>query len=370
MLKIFEVDNFRGFDAPVEINFTAGSYAFNDAVVKGGLVKNAIIYGKNGVGKSALGIAIFDLVSHLTDNERISDAYLRPYCNQNTGKNVVRFRYVFDFDGDQVEYEYEKGDIDNLLREKLFVNGELIVNYDYFSTRDRYIKPGLVPMLNVDLPDNKLSVLKYIYRNTPTNTVPPVAKLISFVERMLWYRSLSDGNDYAGFQTGSGTLDEKIYESGSVNDFEDFLRQNGIEYKLSFVERDGNKHVMVVNFADGRVVPFERIASTGTKALRLFFYWSITAFNNVSFLFIDEFDAFLHYESAASIVKILNKIESFQSVLTSHNTYLMRNDLTRPDCCFIMTKNKISPLCKATDRILREGHNLEKLYINGAFTEP
>ena len=256
------------------------------------------------------------------------------------------------------------------MTEKLLFNGDLLINYDYFNSKNCYIKPGLVAKLNIELPDNKLSVLKYIYRNTPTNSVPPITKLILFVERMLWYRSLSDGNDYAGFQTGEGTLDEEIYKSGRVEEFEDFLRQNGIDYNLVFVERDNGNHVLSVKFADDNVVRFDSIASTGTKALRLFFYWNVVAFDRVSFLFVDEFDAFLHYESAASVVKALNSIDTFQSVLTSHNTYLMRNDLTRPDCCFVMTRNRITPLCKATKRVLREGHNLEKLYINGAFTEP
>lgn len=84
---------------------------------------------------------------------------------------------------------------------------------------------------------------------------------------------------------------------------------------------------------------------------------------------MDEFDAFFHYESAELIVKLLNGQSGFQSVLTTHNTYLMQNRLTRPDCCFLLTKNKISNLYESTDREIREAHNLEKMYINGAFTE-
>ena len=101
----------------------------------------------------------------------------------------------------------------------------------------------------------------------------------------------------------------------------------------------------------------------------MFFAWSVAAFEKVSLLFIDEFDAFFHYESAESIVKKLNAARNFQSILTTHNTYLMQNSLTRPDCCYIMTKNKITNLCDATDKEIRGAHNLEKMYINGVFAE-
>jgi len=47
----------------------------------------------------------------------------------------------------------------------------------------------------------------------------------------------------------------------------------------------------------------------------------------------------------------------------------MQNKLTRPDCCYIMTPNKITNLCNSTSKEIREAHNLEKMYINGAFNE-
>lgn len=52
---------------------------------------------------------------------------------------------------------------------------------------------------------------------------------------------------------------------------------------------------------------------------------------------IDEFDVFLHYESAAAIVRTLNRSKTLQTVLTTHNTSLMNNALTRPDCCYVMS---------------------------------
>ena len=40
----------------------------------------------------------------------------------------------------------------------------------------------------------------------------------------------------------------------------------------------------------------------------------------------------------------------------------MTNDLLRPDCNFILNENKIKPLCDCTDKELRFGHNIEKLF--------
>ena len=47
----------------------------------------------------------------------------------------------------------------------------------------------------------------------------------------------------------------------------------------------------------------------------------------------------------------------------------MQNKFTRPDCCFLMTKNCIKNLYNSTDKEIREAHNLEKMYINGVFTD-
>ena len=113
---------------------------------------------------------------------------------------------------------------------------------------------------------------------------------------------------------------------------------------------------------------FWDIASTGTQALIVFYSWlqSLKLQGHVDFLFIDEFDAFYHHELSEFIVTELKKV-SAQVILTTHNTSIMSNDLLRPDCYFLMTKEKIKPLSQCTDRELRFGHNLEKMYRAEAF---
>jgi AAA15 family ATPase/GTPase len=50
MLKRFEVENFRGFQNRLAFDFKAGRYDFNPNAEYNGFVKNAIVYGTNGIG--------------------------------------------------------------------------------------------------------------------------------------------------------------------------------------------------------------------------------------------------------------------------------------------------------------------------------
>ena len=63
------------------------------------------------------------------------------------------------------------------------------------------------------------------------------------------------------------------------------------------------------------------------------------------------------------------KASKVQFILTTHNTSIMTNDLLRPDCYFIMYKDRIKSLPQLTNKELREAHNLEKMYKAGSFDE-
>ena len=149
-----------------------------------------------------------------------------------------------------------------------------------------------------------------------------------------------------------------------LKEFESFLHSAGIEDNL--VVKTDNDGIKRLYFDTETPLPFFKVASNGTKALYTFFYWYKTA-KDVSLMFIDEFDAFYHFELSESIVAMLENMSDTQIILTSHNTNLLTNKIMRPDCYFILTKNRLTSLANATDRELREGHNLEKLYMSGEF---
>jgi AAA15 family ATPase/GTPase len=187
--------------------------------------------------------------------------------------------------------------------------------------------------------------------------------MLRYVSRMLWFRSL-DENRYIGYKSKSNDYFDFIFEGNMIKELEAFLQKAGIKENLiAKKDVDGTKRL----YFDTRVpLPFFKVASSGTKALYTFFYWYKTA-SDVSLMFIDEFDAFYHYELAETIVELLERMSGSQTILTSHNTNLLTNKIMRPDCYFILTGEKLTSFANATNRELREGHNLEKLYMSGEF---
>lgn len=141
-----------------------------------------------------------------------------------------------------------------------------------------------------------------------------------------------------------------------------------MNYNLCVYRSQNSLMELGIEFDNGKIVPFNCIISSGTKTIWLFYCWMLE-FKNLSLLVIDEFDSFYHYLTAQSILKIINSYENLQAIITTHNITLMNNQITRPDCCFLINKNKILPLSKLSNKEIREKNNLQNMYINNEFSD-
>lgn len=368
MLKKFKVSNFKCFQGEFDFDLSqTNGYEFNASSIKNGIVNNAIIYGYNGTGKSNLGLAIFDIIEHLSDTNRDEKRY-NHYINAYSTVEYATFYYEFLIHDKTVKYEYRKKDYKTLLFEKLSIDDEEIVYFDRVNDNQFVVNLSGAETLNKALQDNQLSALKYIKNNTilsenVNNRV--FIDFFKFIDGMLLYRSLED-RMYLGFDLGSRYIADDIIEKGLVADFEAFLNAANIECKLNVIEEVDNKKSLFYNFGD-KNIPFNDISSTGTSSVTLFYFWfQRIKESKVSLLFIDEFDAFYHHELSALIIRKL-KDSGVQFILTTHNVSILTNDLLRPDCYFLMNKKKIQSLSNCTAKELREAHNIEKMYKAGAF---
>ena len=83
MIKYFSVENYKGFDKKVEMDFSKiHDYKFHQEAIKNGLSNKILLFGKNGSGKSNLGKAIMDVSRHLTSNLANLDAGVYKNVNQ------------------------------------------------------------------------------------------------------------------------------------------------------------------------------------------------------------------------------------------------------------------------------------------------
>lgn len=366
MLKKFSVENFKGFKDKITLDIgMPNNYSFNSDVIEDGCITKGIVYGINGCGKSNLGLAIFDIITHLTEKQKLLGSY-DFYLNMSGRKSFAEYEYVFVFDGHEVVYKYSKTDVDVLKTESLVIDGKEVIFFD-FLTKDGFTLLEGSDMLNVSMrSESPISRVKYVNSNSilTDNVQNQVFKrFIDFVERMLLFYSL-DSRGYEGFMNGSKSVAEGIVESGKVKEFQEFLKENDIDYDLYECEVDGRKAIYC--HFDNKDADFFKIASTGTRSLALFYYWYIRM-EKASFVFIDEFDAFYHFELSESVLRRLKTIPHVQVFTTTHNTDLMSNDLLRPDCYFLLENNGIRAISDLTDKELRHAHNLQKMYKAGAF---
>ncbi|MDE6668443.1 MAG: AAA family ATPase [Muribaculaceae bacterium] len=364
MLTKFAVKNYRGFAERIEWDLSnPANYEFNKNVIKDEIIKNGIIYGPNGSGKTNFSLALFDIQNHLSHKWKKID-YYENFIYAGKPDEIVRFEYTFKFDEDIILYTYGKNAVGALLEESLSVNDKKV-----FERKDNsfWIDKSQFPIeknteRNLENNANNVSVINFLLTSFPLTSNHYLIKLNGFVNSMLWFRNL-DVREFIGLETRLTRLDEFIIANNLLDDFSDFLyKVSGQKFKFA----DHNiMDKQILCRIEGNVVPFRLMASTGTRSLQLLYFW-LKRMNEASFVFIDEFDAFYHFRLAFEVCKRLFDLDC-QIFTSSHNTYLMTNDLLRPDCNFILNNNKIKCLADCTDKELRFGHNIEKIYRAGAF---
>lgn len=366
MLKKFSVSNFKNFKS--KIVFDLGkpcNYEFNEEVINNDCVSKGIIVGINGSGKSNFALALFDIILHLTDKEKILKKY-NNYLNLNSKKAMAEFEYEFMFENKQVLYKYEKVGPMELTSETLYIDGEEVVHYDFINHIGYTTLKG-AETLNLISSENKVSRIKYLIGTAildESDSRNKIFKLFAdFVNSMLMFYSL-DQRGYQGLLLGVDSFTRGIIRANKVEEFEKFLNEQGVEYKLIVKEVNGENELFCK--FEKNDIEFGAIASTGTLSLALFYYWYVQL-GKASFVFIDEFDAFYHFGLSKAVVELIKSLPKTQVFVTTHNTDLLSNDLLRPDCYFEIVNNKIYAFNEMTDKDIRKAHNMQKMYKAGAF---
>lgn len=373
MLKRFSVKNFKAFEDKVTLDLSSiGNYEFNKECISNGICKTALLYGKNASGKSSLCFALFDIVEVLTDKYVCHDVY-KPYKHILHQDAPTEFEYEFKFDTDEVFYKYSKSDQSTLISEELIINQKQIFSYKKdLVAQDIAVNLEGAETLKISPDKLNISLCRFIknnalLKNNLENSI--FQKFFEFVENMLMIWSF-DQSCFIGYKNSpKGNLVKKIIENRNFEKLQQFFLEAGFTDKLTYKKNSLGEYNLFIQY-DDKCLDFNDAASNSMKALLLIYYYLENKLNQdkrPSFVCIDNFDAFFSFELSYFIVNQLKDCNT-QALLTTYNTCNFSNDLLRPDCYFLCSKNKIVDANNATDKELRRGHNLEKLYRGGAFS--
>lgn len=381
VLKRFEVTNYKNFKKTLVVDFgKVGGYQFSTDCITNKTISKMFIFGRNATGKTNLGYAIFDITACLYDSpfSRKQDEYL---LNADASEDFAEFAYTFQFGNDEINYRYRKFSNSNLKDEEMYLNGKRIFCCDFTAQKvvfldltdvyaetvliDRYVESLAAADADEGESKKTLSFLRWLSTNTALPSSSPLLKLYNYVRRM----RVAPANQLNTIRYSAASnkfFYDTLETEEALRDFEAFLNIMGVECELVCKKLPDGQNELY--FKHKTLIPFSETASSGTMALTTL-YRRLQTIKNSSFVYLDEFDAFYNYEMAENVVRFVkHTCPDCQVVFTTHNTNLMSNHLLRPDCvCILSRAGTLTPLNEATTRELREGHNLEKMFISGEF---
>lgn len=388
MLERFQVRNYKNFKETITIDFSnVGGYRFSVDCLYRNYISKILIFGRNATGKTNLSRALTDIQKIVFPRRFISpDALL---TNADSNEQEAFFQYDFDFDGEKLSFSYRRNPYGELTGEALKVNGNWVYQINYQEQDFAYIDPSFFSEYEInrerylesiqneeseeddDSTENRMPFIRWLINNTDTEFNSLLRRFRSFC-RSIEMMSVKNTRALSlpRFGLPYNYILRNLVKRDKIKELENFLNVMGVECQLVIKELPNDEYELY--FYHDTLVPFFQTASSGTMALFELYRRYFAGPSKVpSLLILDEFDAFYHYEMADNLIYYLKvNYPQTQIVMTTHNTNLMTNRLFRPDSLFILSRDgRLTALCDATPRELREGHNLEKMYISGEFSE-
>ncbi|MDE6844625.1 MAG: ATP-binding protein, partial [Lachnospiraceae bacterium] len=338
MLKRFSLRNYKNFKDDISIDFdNIAGYQFSDDCITNGMISKMLIYGRNATGKTNLGRALMDIVYIVYGGLWRMDK--GTFLNADSSEDVAVFSYTFQFDEYEVIYRYTRLANRDLRDEELIIEQKTIYQCDFQHGRynfdnlqyvgaeivsiERYMQSLLHDEEGTgETTEYQLPFFRWLISNVALKSDSMLLKLSDYVKRMNMV-TVSQGIMRRPRQINDAFF-ESFEDLSALGEFEEFLNVMGIKCKLALRKLpDGQRELY---FAYEKLVPFFENASSGTLALVELYRRFVVAGRGASLLYLDEFDAFYHYEMAENIIKFFKKnYPKCQIIMTTHNTNLMTN---------------------------------------------
>lgn len=357
----------------------------------GRLLKTVAIYGANASGKSSIVKAIRACVGMIINSHNHNENTVFPFAPFKFGgaDNLSSFFIRFNTNGVEYEYSFQMTQTQimkeelyyypNGRRSKVFSRDESLGpdKKKVFDFRDAIARP-------MDVVANTSQKTLFVSRASQMGR-----EVAQKVFRFFYENFILDFYNYNPVLLGRlleankeqllsvlHIADSDIVNVSSKHELKPYttavfdpLNNNTI---LSMGDIQKTQLIITTYHKNNPTVPFDFNTEESDGTQRLFFMMLtiLDIVKNNKILLVDEIERSLHTRLVEYIISLFNRSESAQLIYTTHNTYLLDNNIVRKDQVYFTNKRTdgSTDLYSLYDyKDFRDTMDLEKAYLQGRF---
>lgn len=376
MLTKITLDNFKSFKNKTTVDLVKTNYTIlPQNVADNGVLKGCIFVGANASGKSTIILGVKLLLDFLFSERNLNSGIFLCMFGDTPRYSLS---YEFLIEGKTVKYFFEVDASKNMISEKLWLDGTLMLERMGLSAKSYIAEKSGINYDETDVGKDTL-FLRTLYFNTKFASNSVLSTWMDYLKSSIYINMF----DKKLVSYGKAELSVARYldKSGceSINHFfDEYNFEQNIEYdhsskggnvRLVAGEDDSKKYIFFKRKGIEVPIPFSE-ESLGNQNLLRILPAFLTVIQSGGMLLIDEFSSGFHNELESLLVRyFMEKSHRAQMLFVSHSTNLLSNSILRPDQEYsVEFQNENGSLVKRfSSEQPRSAQNIEKMYVSGIF---
>ncbi len=376
MLTKITLDNFKSFKNKTTVDLVKTNYTIlPQNVADNGVLKGCIFVGANASGKSTIILGVKLLLDFLFSERNLNSGIFLCMFGDTPRYSLS---YEFLIEGKTVKYFFEVDASKNMISEKLWLDGALMLERMGLSAKSYIAEKSGINYDETDVGKDTL-FLRTLYFNTKFASNSVLSTWMDYLKSSIYINMF----DKKLVSYGKAELSVARYldKSGceSINHFfDEYNFEQNIEYdhsskggnvRLVAGEDDSKKYIFFKRKGIEVPIPFSE-ESLGNQNLLRILPAFLTVIQSGGMLLIDEFSSGFHNELESLLVRyFMEKSHRAQMLFVSHSTNLLSNSILRPDQEYSVEfqNENGSSVKRFSSEQPRSAQNIEKMYVSGIF---
>lgn len=376
MLTKITLDNFKSFKNKTTVDLVKTNYTIlPQNVADNGVLKGCIFVGANASGKSTIILGVKLLLDFLFSERNLNSGIFLCMFGDTPRYSLS---YEFLIEGKTVKYFFEVDASKNMISEKLWLDGTLMLERMGLSAKSYIAEKSGINYDETDVGKDTL-FLRTLYFNTKFASNSVLSTWMDYLKSSIYINMF----DKKLVSYGKAELSVARYldKSGceSINHFfDEYNFEQNIEYdhsskggnvRLVAGEDDSKKYIFFKRKGIEVPIPFSE-ESLGNQNLLRILPAFLTVIQSGGMLLIDEFSSGFHNELESLLVRyFMEKSHRAQMLFVSHSTNLLSNSILRPDQEYSVEfqNENGSSVKRFSSEQPRSAQNIEKMYVSGIF---